>query len=970
MNVQLKTRFPFGHHFVSGVLAFGILAVLVPNAEPAYGSFVPPGVCGDGIVDPGEDCDDAGRADCDGCSANCTFEECGAALCTDGTDNDGDGHIDSEDCECATLFGLQRFAVLGTNPNNRSVFFGLGADVRQVSGTSPGATTPYPYGDSQASACGQDVVVKPAAQIEGSLAADGETNFKNPGFDPYPPTEIGGMFVSDNTNQSFSGQESPYVGPGNCAVAMTPCRSDFRCPTTPSQDFCIGNRLLFSDPLNSNVNLLGTAADFLACLGSTAEFPLISGLLATVPDTSDLGDIVLRKRDPATMTVNLANGNNVLRINRLRLSRGKELILNAQPNTGMVLVHVADNVRLGPGARITLAGGLTPDRILWNCEGPGSVYFAKFTEVPGTFLAPARNRARVSYGTELDGAVMAEKVEVRKFSVVNHTPFYHLVPTDLVIHKTDSPATIVAGTGPLTYTLAVHNPGPSCAPGVVITDVLPGNPHLSAGAQFLAATPSQGTCEHSGESHGGTVTCYLGTIPRQAGATVTITVFIDPTTRGTITNTASLGAEVDDLVTGNNSDAETTNINPLADLEIVKVDNVGGGPVTAGTNLTYTLTATNHGPSDANGVVVTDDLDPGVTFVSTSDPANCSYNSFTHRVTCNVPGSLVPVTESLPGSHYTVDINVLVECATRVQVVNSASVSAVEPDPGPAPNTDSLVTTVNTEVDLSTSKDDGVDPATAGTNYTYTVTVHNAGPSDATGVSFTDTLPPGISFVSGPNCTGLGSTVTCTGLQVACGGSAQRTFTVHAAAGIAHGTVVTNNVTGATAIEPDGNPGNEASSATTTIHRVANLSISKTDSPDPVVAGDPLSYTITIGNAGPSSGNATVTDTFPSALLGATWTCAAFGMGASCPNAMGSGDINESPVVVAPGTTVVYTVSGTVDPAQTSNINNMASVSLNEGADPNPANNLVNQGSTVHTRTPTPTDTPTVTHTPTPTNTP
>ena len=84
----------------------------------------------------------------------------------------------------------------------------------------------------------------------------------------------------------------------------------------------------------------------------------------------------------------------------------------------------------------------------------------------------------------------------------------------------------------------------------------------------------------------------------------------------------------------------------------------------------------------------------------------------------------------------------------------------------------------------------------------------------------------------------------------------------------------TNTATKTAANEPDPNPANDSGSVTATANRVADLSVTKTDGVDSVVAGLTDTYTITVANAGPSAvTGASVADTFPAALTGVTWTC-------------------------------------------------------------------------------------------------
>ena len=125
---------------------------------------------------------------------------------------------------------------------------------------------------------------------------------------------------------------------------------------------------------------------------------------------------------------------------------------------------------------------------------------------------------------------------------------------------------------------------------------------------------------------------------------------------------------------------------------------------------------------------------------------------------------------------------------------------------------------------------------------------------------------------------------------------------------------------------PDAAAGNNSATTNTPLAApVTDLHITKTNGVNGVVAGLPTTYTITVTNPlGPSDASgATVTDTFPTTLTGVTWTCTGTGGGA-CP-ASGSGDINTS-VTVPVGASVVFTATGTVDPAATGVLVNSAQV--------------------------------------------
>ena len=121
-----------------------------------------------------------------------------------------------------------------------------------------------------------------------------------------------------------------------------------------------------------------------------------------------------------------------------------------------------------------------------------------------------------------------------------------------------------------------------------------------------------------------------------------------------------------------------------ADLSITK--DGSPNPVVAGEQLVYTLTAANGGPSDSSGVVVTDQLPPGVTFVSATSTSG----------TCSELGGLVTCTvEDLPSGEFaTVTITVTVDPSSTGTIMNTTSVLGNETDPFGDNNIQSQTTSI------------------------------------------------------------------------------------------------------------------------------------------------------------------------------------------------------------------------------------------------------------------------------------
>ena len=155
----------------------------------------------------------------------------------------------------------------------------------------------------------------------------------------------------------------------------------------------------------------------------------------------------------------------------------------------------------------------------------------------------------------------------------------------------------------------------------------------------------------------------------------------------------------------------------------------------------------------------------------------------------------------------------------------------------------------------------------ATSNLTYTVAVTNAGPSIANNIVVTDTLPAGA-VLAATNFT-QGSVSAAAGLvtwnvgSLAYGAMATLNLVVQPSTSGA----ITNSAT-ATSATPDPNLNDNSASVTTTVvPPTADLELSMVDSPDPVLLGYNLTYTLTVNNLGPASATAVmVVDTLPTGV--------------------------------------------------------------------------------------------------------
>ena len=541
-------------------------------------------------------------------------------------------------------------------------------------------------------------------------------------------------------------------------------------------------------------------------------------------------------------------------------------------------------------------------------------------------------------GTLTNTATVTESADVVDTDPTDNsaTDTTTLTPTaDLAITKTDGVTNVTAG-GPTTYTITASNSGPSDVTGATVADTFP----ASLTATWTCVGAGGGTCTAGPVA--GNINDAVN-LPSGGSVTYTVNATISPAATGNLSNTATVAVPggVTDPTPGNNSATDTDTIAQQADLSITKTDGVTN--VTAGDSTTYTITASNSGPSDVTGATVADTFPASLTATWTCVGAGGG--------TCTagpVAGNINDAVNLPSGGSVTYTVNATISPAATGNLSNTATVASGVTDPTPGNNSATDTDTIDQEADLSITKTDGVTNVTAGGPTTYTITASNSGPSDVTAATVADTFP--ASLTATWTCVGAGGG-TCTAGPVAgnindavnlpSGGSV--TYTVNATISPAATGNLSNTATVASGVT-DPIPGNNSATDTDTIDQEADLSITKTDGVTNVTAGGPTTYTITASNSGPSDvTGATVADTFPASLT-ATWTCVGAG-GGTCTAGPVAGNINDA-VNLPSGASVTYTVNASISPAATGNLSNTATVGSGV-TDPTPGNNSATDTDTI-----------------------
>ena len=502
---------------------------------------------------------------------------------------------------------------------------------------------------------------------------------------------------------------------------------------------------------------------------------------------------------------------------------GVEIVKTATPATAVagetatftiVVTGTGPSFAYSPTVTDTLPTGLTINSVNvdggsgWSCDATaGGDSFS--CEAPSLALG-SENAATITVVANLDKSILDGTILTNTGTVQwtdsSTEPHSESDSADvtvsavaaLALEKSARADSVVAGTT-VGFDLVLSNDGPSDAVAPVkIVDTLP------EGLTFVS-TDTQGDWNCAVDAQNAQlVTCELteerGLAVGTPAPTLGIIALVSAgASAGELVNSAQGTSPTD--ADGSNTATAPIVVAQDADLSIVKSHDPS--LVRIGGDLPFTLTVTNAGPSTATGVVITDLLPRGLTFVSATGVADEGDASpiVCEAAEANADGE-TPVSCALDAplaadESVSVTVVATVEAAADPTVVNTAQVTAETPDGHEENNSTTDEVAVAAQVDLSVTKSHTGD-LTQGSNAGYTIVVSNAGPTEDPGpITVVDTLPAGLSYVSstgeGTNCSADGQVVTCElDGALAVGGSATISITVAVSA--AAGSTIENTV--------------------------------------------------------------------------------------------------------------------------------------------------------------------------------
>jgi uncharacterized repeat protein (TIGR01451 family) len=496
----------------------------------------------------------------------------------------------------------------------------------------------------------------------------------------------------------------------------------------------------------------------------------------------------------------------------------------------------------------------------------------------------------------------------------------------LVVNKT---TTYVGDT--LTYTATLSNAtGTADATNVVFSN------HGPNGLSFVPGSVTvNGVAQPSANVENGVA---VGTIAKTAQATVVFRYhvdFIPPGNPGQYSDNCSWTYQYlscPGFPLNNGSFVSNTVVSSVPKLTFSKA-NAPTTVLALNDTVQYTLTITNSGAIATSGATLRDPIPQGLTYVADSTYLNGTQilgatMPFASEREIHGPGDAAGVI----AVGKTATLVFTCRCTSPQPVITNTAY--LDPDGNIAnsatPQT-AVVYNPAQSADLGVAITDGKTNATAGTTNLYTITLTNNSGNTVTNCTLLFTHSDGTLGLNYVPSTGTydGASGSWTGLNLAAGQSV--TLAVNAQIfDIASGTLTgTATVTGPPGFG-DSNAANNSASDVDTVIFVADVQVIKTNNRVVSLPGNPVTYTITVINQGPSTVNyVTVTDALPATLLNPVFTPSV--------GVYNSENGVWNALYLQAGQSAVLTVTATLSASATGTLVNTATISLPGGVtDPNP----------------------------------
>jgi uncharacterized repeat protein (TIGR01451 family) len=424
----------------------------------------------------------------------------------------------------------------------------------------------------------------------------------------------------------------------------------------------------------------------------------------------------------------------------------------------------------------------------------------------------------------------------------------------------------------LRYTVTVSNDGQDATAQTVLTDDIPEWATYVPGSLVITSGPNAGPkTDAPGDDQAwfdpardrvvfdlgqGATPSMGGSIPIGGSTTITFNVTVDTDADdGTLILNQSR-IDYDAATSGFplntwSNETETLVVTYKADLAVTKA--VDDATPNVGETVTFTVGLSNLGPDPTTGVTLADALPDGLTYISHMAPVGTSYNPATGVWTVGAMGVGAALARTLV---------LVARVDSPLSETNVATITHSDrTDPNPLNNSASATVTP-LQADLAVAKTVSNPSPNVGQAVTFTITASNLGPNGATGVSLTDSLPAGLTYIS--HAASAGSSYDSgTGVWTigALPNGGVRTLTLTAQVDVP--IIRLNTAAVATSNQYDPNPGNNSASAAVRPQR-ADLGVLKTVSDPTPNVGDTIVYTVDLYNNGPDPAtNVVLLDTFP-----------------------------------------------------------------------------------------------------------